>query len=65
MKLIKIHTNKNIYLVDTLEEAVQKAKLVTKPHTICLMSPAAASYEYFKNFEEKGNAFKKLVKEIE
>ncbi len=64
-ELIKIHTNKNIYLVDTLEEAVQKAKLVTKPHTICLMSPAAASYEYFKNFEEKGNAFKKLVKEIE
>lgn len=64
-ELIKIHTNKNIYLVDTLEEAVKKAKLVTKQNSICLMSPAAASYEYFKNFEEKGNAFKKLVKGID
>ncbi len=62
-ELIKINTNKNIYLVDTLEEAVKKAKFVTKQNTICLMSPAAASYEYFKNFEEKGNAFKKLIKE--
>lgn len=62
-ELIKIKTNKNIYLVNTLEEAVTKAKLVTKKDTICLMSPAAASYEYFKNFEEKGNAFKKLVKD--
>lgn len=62
-KLIKMGTNKHLYLVNTLEEAVKKAKLVTKKDTICLMSPAAASYEYFKNFEEKGNAFKKLVKE--
>ena len=61
--LIDAKTNKNIYLVDTLEEAVDKAKLVTKKGMICLMSPAAASYEYFKNFEEKGNAFKKLVRE--
>lgn len=61
--LINAKANKNIYLVDTLEEAVDKAKLVTKKGMICLMSPAAASYEYFKNFEEKGNAFKKLVRE--
>ncbi len=53
---------KNIYLVDTLEEAVSKAKEVTKKNTICLMSPAGASYEYFKNFEEKGNKYKELVK---
>ena len=28
---------------------------------ICLMSPAASSYNQFKNFEEKGNRFKELV----
>jgi len=55
--------NKNIYIVDTLEEAVIKAKEVTKKGQICLLSPAAASYEYFKNFEEKGKAFKRLVKD--
>jgi len=63
-ELIKLNCNKNIYLVDTLEQAVKKAKLVTEKNTICLMSPAAASYEYFKNFEEKGTAYKKLIKDI-
>lgn len=63
-KLINLETNKKIYLVNTLEEAVKKAKEVTKKDMICLMSPAAASYEYYKNFEEKGTAFKKLVKEM-
>ena len=63
-ELIEAKVNKEIYIVDTLEEAVKKAKEVTKKGMICLMSPAAASYEYFKNFEEKGNAYKKLVKEL-
>lgn len=63
-ELIEAKANKEIYIVDTLEEAVKKAKEVTKKGMICLMSPAAASYEYFKNFEEKGNAYKKLVKEL-
>jgi len=58
-------TNKdiNIYKIEMLDEAVKKAKEVTNKNSICLLSPAAASYEYFKNFVEKGNTFKKLVKE--
>ncbi len=52
----------SIFLVETLEEAVLKAREVTSPGKICLLSPAASSYEYFKNFEEKGNAYKSLVK---
>ena len=55
-------TNKNIYFIESLDDAVKKAKEVTKKQSICLLSPAAASYEYFKNFEEKGNCFQKLVK---
>lgn len=50
------------YIVDTLEEAVDVAKKVTKKEKICLLSPAAASYGFFKNFEEKGNLYKKLVR---
>ena len=34
----------------------------TKPDTICLLSPAAASYDSFKNFEERGNTFKELIR---
>lgn len=51
------------HIVDTLEEAVSVAKQVTEKHKICLLSPAAASYGFFKNFEEKGNLYKTLVKE--
>jgi len=56
------NTNKKIYYVELLEEAVSKAKQITSKGKICLMSPAASSYEYFKNFEEKGNRYKELVK---
>lgn len=48
--------------VDTLEEAVDVAFKVTKKDSICLLSPAASSYEYFKNFEEKGNKYKELIR---
>jgi len=51
-----------VHIVQTLEEAVEVAKKVTKKEMICLLSPAAASYGYFKNFEERGDLFKKLVK---
>ena len=53
---------KRVILVDTLEEAVKKAFEVTRKDSICLLSPAASSYEYFKNFEEKGNKYKELIK---
>ena len=46
---------------ETLEEAVNYAFDVTEKGKICLLSPAASSYEYFKNFEEKGSKFKELV----
>ena len=52
----------NIYKVELLEDAVKLAKEITNKNSICLLSPAAASYEYFKNFKEKGNTFKNLVK---
>ena len=43
-------------------EAVEVSKKITKKGAICLLSPAAASYGFFKNFEERGNKFKELVK---
>lgn len=55
------NSNKNIYFTNELEEAVNIAKRVTKKDTVCLLSPAASSYGYFKNFEERGRLFKKFV----
>ena len=53
---------KKIYHVETLEDACEIAKKVTKKGYICLLSPSASSYNQFKNFEEKGNFFQKYVK---
>ena len=53
----------NVVEVKDLVEAVEVSKKITKKGTICLLSPAAASYGFFKNFEERGNKFKELVKE--
>lgn len=45
----------------TLPEAVALAKAITPRGEACLFSPAAASYGYFKNFEERGDVFTQLV----
>lgn len=50
------------YTVLTMEDAVKIAKEKTQKGQICLLSPAAASYGMYKNFEERGRHFKKLVK---
>lgn len=51
----------NCYYVENLEAAVQLAKEITAKGKACILSPAAASYGYFKNFEERGETFKRLV----
>jgi UDP-N-acetylmuramoylalanine--D-glutamate ligase len=56
-------TSKNLYMVETMEEAVKIAKKVSKKNHKCVLSPAASSYNCFKSFEEKGKLYKKLVME--
>ncbi len=54
--------NKVFYITDDYQKIVAITREVTKPGSICLLSPAASSYDQFKNFEERGNYFKALVK---
>lgn len=53
--------DEKIVLVNDIYEAVDIAKKKTKKNKSCILSPAAASYGDFKNFEERGEIFKKLV----
>lgn len=55
----------NAVLVNTMKEAVDLAFELTKTGEICLLSPAAASYNQYKNFAERGKAFKDEIKSHE
>lgn len=48
-------------LVEHLKEAVELAGKLGEEGSACILSPAAASYGIFKNFEERGEVFKKYV----
>ena len=61
----QLSSPKNLVCVKCLEEAVAYAKKVTRSGRSCVLSPAAASYGIFRNFEERGECFKKLIFEIE
>lgn len=53
-----------VYYAPHLEDAVKLASEITPSGKSCVMSPASASYGIFRNFEERGDAFKKLVSEL-
>ena len=54
-------TTINKYDVGTMEDAVDIAFKVTTPGMICLMSPASASFNLFKDYRERGEIFKRLI----
>ena len=53
--------SQNVLHVTNLEEAVKISFEATAEGHSCLLSPAAASYGFFKNFEERGDVFCQLV----
>ena len=55
-------SGKEIYLAKDLKDGVAIAKEKTPKGTICLLSPAAASYGFFKDFEQRGDAFARYVR---
>ena len=62
----KAKTNEQIeiYVLNTLEEVVNKAREVAVPGEVVLFSPASASFDMFKNFADRGLKFKDLVNKL-
>ena len=50
---------------DSFEQAVQAAHRAARPGDVVLMSPACASFDQFQNFMLRGQAFKRIVDELE
>ena len=50
--------------IDDFTEAVLAACRAAKPGDVVILSPACASFDHFKNFMERGAAFKKIIYEL-
>lgn len=56
--------NIKCYKNDTLKEAMNVVKDICAPGDVVLLSPACASWDQYDRFEDRGDEFKKLVREI-
>ena len=56
----------NIKITDatTADEAVYQAYRIAKDGDTVLLSPACASFDLFKNYEDRGNQFKEAVRSL-
>ncbi|MGA8764387.1 MAG: UDP-N-acetylmuramoyl-L-alanine--D-glutamate ligase, partial [Candidatus Sulfotelmatobacter sp.] len=49
---------------ETLENAIRKASGVAQAGDVVLLAPACASFDQFKNYEHRGQVFKKIVRGV-
>ena len=57
----KRHGFENCVMVESMQEAVDYCYSHAKEGEAVLLSPACASFDMFKNYEERGNVFKDMV----
>ena len=50
-----------LYDTEDLSQAVALAKKLCRPGHTVLLSPAASSYDHFRNFEERGREFERMA----
>ncbi len=58
------HGFDNVMYAESLEEAVKVCASYAEMGDCVLLSPACASWDMFKNYEERGTLFKKYVNEL-
>ena len=60
----KTNENIDIYVENSLDDVVNRAKEVAVPGEVVLFSPASASFDLFKNFADRGDKFKEKVRSL-
>ena len=65
-KLIDVFSSHTDLIVstDNIADVVSSAYKISKPGDVVLLSPACASFDLFKNFEDRGNKFKEEVRKL-
>ena len=58
------HENVPFLISATLERAVAEARSAAKPGDVVLLSPACASYDQFRDYEHRGEEFRRLVQNL-
>lgn len=53
-----------VRMADSLEEAVQTAAAQARPGDAVVLSPACSSFDMFRSFEERGEAFRAAVRRL-
>ena len=49
----------------TIAQAVKRASAKARPGDIVLLAPACSSFDQFQNYEQRGQVFKQLVKDLQ
>ncbi len=60
--LLNKNSKKQLFKAESLAKVFQIIEEVAQEDSVCLLSPAAASYDQFNNFEHRGDMFKSLAK---
>ena len=54
-----------IHILEGFDETIKAAAAAAGPGDTVLLSPASTSFDRFRNFEERGNTFRRVVEELE